>query len=111
MRITRNSNRTGEDGEPLVPAMGGQWDGPYPGLVEFLTATRWENGDQRVPGTVTLFTDGSVWKMCLSDKDSGLMAFVTAECPESVLVAANKGLETGSLDWRAQKDRQRNNRR
>ena len=83
----------------------------FPALAEFLTATRWDNGDVRAPGTLTVFTDGPVWKVCLSDKDAGVVAFVTAESPDGVLLAANKGLETGSLDWRSQKDRPRGNRR
>jgi len=75
----------------------------YCALVEFLGVSRWPDGTPRVPGTATLFADDGSWKLCLSDKDSQRIAFVTAGSPTEALERAEAGLRAGSLDWRAQR--------
>ena len=92
----------GADGA-LVDADAGSWASLYPALSEFLAATRWSDGTARVPGTLTLFTDGPQWKLCLSDKDQSRVAFVSGSSPQSALMAAEAGLIGSTLDWRAQK--------
>ena len=92
----------GPDGGP-VEADAGAWQSVYPALSEFLAATRWSDGTPRVPGTLTLFTDGPQWKLCLSDKDQSRLAFVSGSSPQAALLAAEAGLVGSTLDWRAQK--------
>src|SRR5690348_5848143 len=53
----------------------GEWATRYPALLEFCTCHVWDDGSPRVPGTLTVFTDGGQWKLCLNDKDSGRTAF------------------------------------
>lgn len=86
-----------------VSLLEGDWPRVYPALTEFLTVSRWEDDSPRVPGSVTLFFDDHLWKLCLNDKDSGRISFVTADSPEGVLAAAERGLQASSLDWRAQR--------
>jgi hypothetical protein len=49
---------------------------------------------------LVLFTDDAVWKVCLSDKDQDLVAFVTAHSPQEALEALEEGLRQDKLDWR-----------
>ena len=91
----------GLNGTPVAPITGGAWSSELPALVEFLAATAWSDGTSRLPGTLTLFTDDSQWKACLSDKAQSLIAFVSAPSPQEALQAAERGLTTATLDWRA----------
>ena len=87
---------------PSGPAPAGEWSSSFPALAEFLAATSWSDASPRTPGTLTLFTDESVWKICLSDRAQGRIAFVTGMSPLEAFQAAERGLESNSLDWRAQ---------
>lgn len=81
----------------------GTWAKGLPALSEFLSEARWDDGSPRVTGSITLFCDDGVWKLCLSDKDAGRVAFVSAGTPTEVFAAADKALQSSSLDWRVQK--------
>lgn len=89
----------------------GEWSSSFPALAEFLAATSWSDASLRIPGTLTLFVDESVWKICLSDKDQGRVAFVTGLSPLEAFQAAERGLVSSSLDWRASSPSNRNKRR
>ena len=88
------------NGAASGPADAGSWSSQLPALAEFLVATSWSDGTSRLPGTLTLFTDGPQWKLCLSDKDQGQVAFVTGSCPQEAFLAAERGLVAANLDWR-----------
>lgn len=63
----------------------------------------WEDGAPRKQGTITLFFSDGAWKVCLNDKDSSCVAFVTAGSPVGALEVAEAALCQGALDWRLQK--------
>jgi hypothetical protein len=71
-----------------------------PDLYAFLSVSSWPDGKSRVPGTVLIFTDGSVWKCCLNDKDQNLVAFVSGPTIEKALEAAEKAVGDPGADWR-----------
>lgn len=73
----------------------------YPTVVEFLCVTAWPDGSSRVPGSLVIFSEENVVKACLTDKDSGSLAFVSAKTVTSLFTAMEKGLSNDSLDWRA----------
>lgn len=75
----------------------------YPALSEFLDLEEWEPGQTRERGTMTLFFEQGAFKAAVNDRDSGLVAFVSKQSFQGLLEAIEKGLQTGSLDWRAQK--------
>jgi hypothetical protein len=81
-------------------ASGGAWSQSLPALVEFLSATAWPDGTARQTGTMTLFADGPAWKLCLADRDQGLVAFITAPEPFQAMQSAEQGLVGDTLDWR-----------
>lgn len=76
-------------------------------LWEFLTCTEWPDGSKRSPGSVTIFLDSGRLKACLSDKDAGLVAFVTASGLLDTLRALNKAVNDAGTDWRPAGDRGR----
>lgn len=81
----------------------GEWSSLFPALSEFLVASRWSDGTPRIPGTLSLFTDGPTWKVCLSDRAQSRVAFVSGASPPQALKAAEDGLVGSTLDWRLQR--------
>jgi len=81
----------------------------FPTVVAFLTLTLYGDGARRLPGSITLFADGSVLKACLNDKDAGLSAFVSGAGLEGLLTSMEEGLKADRLDWRSS-DRKRGKR-
>lgn len=75
----------------------------FANLLEFLSMRTWPDGSLRLTGTITLSTEGSSWKATLKDRDSAGVAFVTADTPDSLLKALDKGIEAGTLEWRDDK--------
>lgn len=61
------------------------------------------SGKDREVGTLLIFAQDGKFKGCLSDKERGLVCFVSAGGVEGLLEACDKGLRTGQLDWREQK--------
>jgi len=77
-----------------------------PSLWEFLTAPKYEDGADRETGTILVFVEDGCVKGCLSNRDSGHVAFVSGSDWASMLAKAEKGLASDSLDWRLSKGRQ-----
>lgn len=89
----------------------GEWSASFPALSEFLVAITWEDGSSRISGTLTLFTDQGLWKLCLADKAQSLVAFVSGSSPLHAFQSAEQGLVTGTLDWRSSRQPNSNKRR
>jgi hypothetical protein len=69
-------------------------------LAEFLVSSSYPDGETRTPGTLILFIQEGHLKVLLSDRDQGLVAFVTACGLLDGLERADRGLREDSLDWR-----------
>lgn len=76
------------------------WMLKHPALVEFMTLEAFDDGQLRQTTTVLLFSESGVYKACVSDRDGGRVAFVTAGGLVSLLDAVEAGLQQSSLDWR-----------
>lgn len=74
---------------------------PRPALTAHLTVSAWEDGEERVTSSVTLFMGQQMLQAALNDRDGGLVAFVTGTSLDGLLDALETGLQRGSLDWRA----------
>lgn len=81
----------------------GTWLSTFPSLLEFLTCSAWPDGDPRQLGSLILFVEGPVWKVCLKDKNGPRTCFVTGPDPDSLLLAVEEGLDKDRLDWRPDK--------
>lgn len=83
---------------------GGQPEPPsgmgLPALWRFLAWTRWDDGSERTPGSLTLFVDADRLKVALNDRDAGEVGFATLDADEEPLAAINDLLVEGKIDWR-----------
>lgn len=76
----------------------------YPALAEFLFLQVWEEDQApRETGTVLMFSDGCHLKAMLNDRAQGLVAFLTLDPTEEVLVALDKAVLSTGTDWRPSK--------
>jgi hypothetical protein len=81
----------------------GTWLAPFPSIWEFLTLSTWSDGSPRYTGTILLFLDEGSLKLCLKDKNGPRTAFLTGPDPDTLFLAAEEGLATNTLPWRADK--------
>lgn len=94
----RRRERVGEDaqGQPAAPPnMAG-----FPELWSFVSATKWEEGTVRQPGSVTLFRDQGRLKAAFNDRDAGEVGFLTLDVQEPILAQLEEALREDSVDWR-----------
>lgn len=74
----------------------------FPGMWEFVARQSYQ-GSPRATGKIVIFTDGGKATLCLIDRNTAQVAFFTAERLSEALVGCEKGLQAGTLDWRADK--------
>lgn len=70
-----------------------------PLLIEFLTATSYDDGAPRVPGYFTVRIRGTEWEMTLYDPDGGVRLPLRAPCVDDVMTAAEAALGTENSSW------------
>jgi len=81
--------------------------GQLPVLWSFLSATEHVDGTARETGTILVFVEGGLVKACVRDREVGEVAFVTGVGLENLLGRIEQGLDAGSLDWRAERQKGR----
>jgi hypothetical protein len=81
----------------------GSWLESFPTLSEFLMCSTWPDGSQRQTGTILLFLEGYLWKLCLKDKNGPRTAFISGPDPTTLFLAADEALSLNRLDWRPDK--------
>lgn len=72
-----------------------------PGLVEYLSLGRYEDGTPRQPSTITVFIESGRVKLSLNDRDVERSAYVTGEGLEDALKTMERHLVEGKADWRS----------
>lgn len=72
----------------------------FPHLVEYLSTAAWEDGSPRELSTLLVFLDGHRWKVCLNDRATARVCFVSGADPEEALSNLEEGLAKDSVDWR-----------
>jgi hypothetical protein len=73
----------------------------YPAMYEYVALTSFEDGTARQTSTIYLFTDGGKWKLLFKDRDGSRCFFVTADDLTTALETAERQLQDGRADWRA----------
>jgi len=81
------------------------WIGKVPGIAEYLSATRWEDGTPRQPSTLTLFIEDGRCKVALNDRTLSRSCYATGESFEACIKAIENHLQAADADWRAWKGR------
>jgi hypothetical protein len=81
----------------------------YPVLGEHMCATTWADGKPRTTSSLTVFTDGPLWKTFLNERNAALSLCVTAATYDELLAVLEASLEGDSADWRARKEKEEKN--
>lgn len=71
-----------------------------PAVMEYLTADSYPDGQVRQRATLTVFLEGGVTKVCLSDRDQERTAWRSAAGIEDALISLDEALTLGTVDWR-----------
>lgn len=72
-----------------------------PALFEFLTVLPDDAPKSAKTASLTLFTEDGLFKICLSDRVTGLVCFVSGETYQETLMGLEAGLSNGTVDWRS----------
>lgn len=96
----RREVQEGVSGKPSAAADAGTLKS-FPAIVAYLTETAWDDGKARQTATLMIFAEDGRWKVMLNDRDAGAVAFVSGDDVRACLTSLEKGLEAGTLDWRA----------
>jgi hypothetical protein len=76
----------------------------YPALHDFLCVTNVRGKDRRT-GSLSLFVEDGRVKAALNDREEGMVAFVSGKSVLELAGSLEKGLQTGTLDWRPSRRR------
>lgn len=71
-----------------------------PALVEFLSASRYADGVERVTGTLTVFFEQGKWKCCLNDRDQEVCGWIAVSELVDLPLALDLLMQEGKVDWR-----------
>ena len=82
----------------------------YPNLFHYLVDERWDDGSPREKATLLLFVDAGRLKGMLNDKAMRRIAWLSSTSLAGLLGSFESGLETGALEWRADKHQGRGRR-
>jgi hypothetical protein len=104
MSILRRASSSPVDTDGLIFWPGPEGSEAYPALHEFLLMDKWDDGNERVTGTIILFLDGNRIKLMLNDKDCGRVGVVSGRSVYECLEAADAALEDDAVDWRKSRD-------
>lgn len=98
MALRKIAQAAGSKGGEAAPLLDFQ---DWPGIVEYLTMTVYPDGQAREPSALIVVSDGSSWRVCLSDKDNGRTMWKTGVTLLDTLQAIEDGLrEDDPTMWR-----------
>lgn len=107
-------SRFKKKGQTAKTANGGSWDWKkdrllkeFPTLCDYLSIERFDDGAPRETLTLLVFVEDGSLKVCASDREEGLVTFLTAGSLEALFAALEAGLCEGGLDWRRSRGKQR----
>jgi hypothetical protein len=82
----------------------------FPSLYRFLAELR-KKGHQMTSGTMTMFVEDGVYKLCLNDRPLDRSAFVAGNALAETFRIANDQLRTETVRWRQKGYQSQPNRR
>jgi hypothetical protein len=96
MPVRRRDAEPVAEGAPPPPV---GWEGCEE-LWSFLADGRWEDGQRRELGSLTLFVDQGKLKAALNDRDASEVGFVTLDLDRPVQQQLDQALRSERIDWR-----------
>lgn len=88
----------GTDGDKTFPDP--KFAKDWPALYEYMTLTKWPEGGDRKPCSLTLFAEDGSLKGCLSEKNDGLVLFCAGKTLVTMLNALEGLLTAQDTPWR-----------
>lgn len=73
----------------------------YAAIMEYLTADKWPEGEERQVSTLLVFSEDGIFKVCLNDRDMGRSLWVSGPSIPDALEALESTLRHGGGEWRA----------
>lgn len=80
-----------------------EFSATYPALTEYLTCERYPDGSPREKATLSVFHEDGLFKMCINERDQGLVLFVAEERFSVLLEALELVLQEDRPPWRKSK--------
>mgnify|MGYP006969506679 CR=1 FL=1 len=102
-QFIRRRREFSEPSSPGLAADSGAFREAYPALSEYLTCCQHEDGSPREPSSLSIFAEHGSFKACLNDRDTGEVAFFTADCALDLFEIVEAGLVGHTADWRVSK--------
>jgi len=90
----------GGSGPPLARS---DWNRRYVHVWSFIADDRYDDGGERLPGTILLCTGEGRVRLWLHNRDEGLSAWLSGETVEAVFGSAEEALGTATVEWRRPK--------
>lgn len=92
-------------GRPQAQVLDPAFNKLYPLLGQHMTQLAWSDGKPRDPSTMSIFTDGPLWKVFLNERNSRQSLCVTAATHAELLAVLETSLGSGCADWRARPEK------
>ena len=73
-----------------------------PVFHEFFTATTWKEVERKMP-SLTIWTEDGRFKISLSNKQTGMVAFWTLHSLENIWQELDRAIQSGNLEWKVSK--------
>jgi hypothetical protein len=89
----------------VAPSRDEEFEGSCPAIWEFVSTAKNEDGTRRQTSTLLAFVEAGCWKLCLSERESGLSLWAAGETFLEALEALEACLQSPSPQWRQGKAR------
>jgi hypothetical protein len=87
-------------GGPVAPFPDAKFAKDWPAIYEYMTASKYPDGTDRKLSSVTLFCEDSQLKVCLTEKNEGLVLFAAGKTLQTALNALEGLLAAEETPWR-----------
>lgn len=89
-----------KDGDAPAPVADKDFAREAQTVLDYMTQPAWPDGSKREKSSMIVFSEDGVFKVCLSDKETGYVLWASASTFWGLLEALEGRLTEGSPDWR-----------
>jgi hypothetical protein len=99
------------DGRLAREVLGGTFEESYPAIWEYLSLRQFDSGQERTTATLTVYVDLDALKLCLNDRQTQRMLWVSSNEYTAAMATLERHLEAGTGEWRPQRPSGKSGRR